>query len=64
MPRPELKPCPFCGVADQHITKNTLIGNMVLYRVECGYCLACGSISRREDWAIAKWNERSGEDDA
>lgn len=64
IPRQELKPCPFCGISDQYITKKILVGGTSLYRVECGYCLACGPWSCRDDRAAAEWNERSGEDDA
>lgn len=58
----ELKPCPFCGVADQRITKEMLISGTSLYRVECGYCMACGPRSSREDYAVSEWNERNASD--
>lgn len=65
MPRPELKPCPFCGITDACITKQTLdmeVDGSAIYRIECNICLACGPWEGSENRAIKAWNKERGED--
>lgn len=65
MPRPELKPCPFCGITDTCITKQTFdmdVDGSAVYRIQCRSCLACAPWAGSENRAIDAWNKRSGED--
>lgn len=65
MPRPELKPCPFCGSRDHVISKemiNAKTGIKSIFYVECRRCRMCGPWSHREDLAAAEWNERDVKD--
>ena len=65
MPRPEMKPCPFCGITDTCITKQTLdmdVDGSAVYRIQCRCCLACGPWAGSENRAIDAWNKGDGED--
>ncbi len=61
----ELKPCPFCGITDAHITKQTLdmkVDGYAIYRAQCRFCQACGPWASSENRAIKAWNKGRGED--
>ncbi len=65
MPRPELKPCPFCGITDTYVTKQTLdmdADGSAIYSIQCRFCLACGPWAGSESRAIKAWNKERGKD--
>ena len=65
MPRPEIKPCPFCGITNTCITKQTLdmdVDGSAVYRIQCRFCLVCGPWAGSENRAIDAWNKRCCED--
>ena len=59
----KLKPCPFCGSTDLHITAQEAIDNTDILFIHCKNCDACGpSVEEGKDEyeeAIAAWNKRS-----
>ena len=65
MLRPELKPCPFCGITDTYVTKQTLdmdADGSAIYSIQCRFCLACGPWAGSESRAIKAWNKERGKD--
>lgn len=63
MPRPELKPCPFCGSKGILLTTERIFpSGPNRYYAECSLCLTCGPVASTRKYAIVKWNDRSEED--
>lgn len=65
MPRPKLKPCPFCGSRDNFISKemiDTKIGIKSIFYVECRRCRMCGPWASCADYAVNEWDEREVDD--
>ena len=63
MPRPEIKPCPFCGGEDVGLAiEPVLYGDIIRYYVTCNSCTAAGPVVTDSKRAIPLWNERSDED--
>ena len=61
MTAPELKPCPFCGEADQETLMVEHMPGTILhpaYRVRCDNCGASTGYSDKSD-PITAWNTRA-----
>ena len=56
MPRPELKPCPFCGAFGAFVRMEC-----PTMWVECRYCGAQGPFACGETKAAEAWNARADE---
>lgn len=50
----KLKPCPFCGSDDVSV-----IDIAKVWMVKCESCLACGTVTTKENTAIKAWNRRA-----
>ncbi len=58
MDKVELKPCPFCGEANEiRLTSNGI--KFILYWVRCDKCFAVSGAAETADEAIALWNTRA-----
>lgn len=60
MPKPELKPCPFCGDTLAWIATDACITGTQHY----GYCPSCGCVGpwqKTKAGAVRMWNTRAKE---
>lgn len=58
MPRPELKPCPFCGATALCIDHERVDDEMSLVWVSCRGCTAQGPFAYDEKTSKWLWNSR------
>lgn len=59
MPRPELKPCPFCGDGEIHTETEPNVSFGKLFAITCDRCKASTGYWSSKKLAVAAWNRRA-----